>query len=930
MGAHKSIPLLTTKFHIQPVRRNIVRRPNLIDRLNAGLNRKLTLISAPAGFGKTTLISEWAERLQASSLKANQIVDRIAWLSLDDSDNDYVRFLTYFIGALQSIGAEYDPTGSIGKATGELLRMPEPPPEEIMTALLNRISALQDGIIVILDDYHYIETEAIHGALTFLVEHMAPEMHLVISTRQDPPLALARLRAEDAMTELRAADLRFSLPEVGEFMNQTMNLDLSTKDITLLEARTEGWIAGLQLAAISLQGRDDAAALIESFTSSHRHVTDYLLQEILNRQSEKLLMFLLQTAILDRLTGPLCDALTGRDDGQEVLETLEHTNLFIVPLDSERRWYRYHHLFAGLLRQRLQHTQPEEIPILHNRASEWCKKNGFFDEAIQYALQADDFEQAVRLIEEHVDVIWQRGEHAKLWRWLKKLPIELVFSKPLICIFHAWYLFHDGQLDAAERSLQAAEQVIGSGTESAAQIGPEVPGGQRGADRLKIQGRVATIRACLSSYRSDVPMIIHDARKALECLPEQDLTWRSLTVIVLGDALFFTGDMRAAYKAQYEAVQACKAAAHTYYIMVAHLKLAITLRFQGRLQRTIEICRQQMQFADENGLSQTKVVGWLLTIWSDVLAELNDLQGAIERAKKGVELVEGSGDMAKIGWSYLFLIRVLFACGDITGAEAIIRKMENVAREPDVLPGVSNLIAGWQIRIWLVQGKLEAASQWMAEHGLNADRDLDSPHGMGFFPLFEHIVTARILISQGRLDKATALLECLLVYAERGERTTKVIEILLLQALALQAADDLAESLARLERALSLAEPEGFIRIFVDEGPQMARLLYEAAIRGIAPDYAQRLLAAFPVAAPEQPAESKIPGSDLIEPLSERELEVLQLIGDGLSNQDVGEKLFISLHTVKAHTRNIYGKIGAHSRTEAVAKARAFGILPSR
>jgi len=419
------IPLLQTKLYIPPVRPELVSRPRLIEQLNKGLHRKLTLISAPAGFGKTTVVSDWIRQSEIP----------VAWLSLDDGDNDPVQFLTYFIATLEQID------NTIGQTGQGMLQSPQPPPPEaLITALINEIAAVPSQFVLVLDDYHLIEAQAIHDALTFLLEHLPPRMHLIIAAREDPPLSLARLRARGQLTELRATDLRFTSAEAAEFLIQVMDLNLSAEDIAALETRTEGWIAGLQLAAISMQGRADTASLVQSFTGSHRHVLDYLVEEVLEQQSESVQAFLLHTSILDRLTGTLCDAVTGQDNGRATLEILDRANLFIVPLDDERRWYRYHHLFGDLLRQRLRQTQSEQVPTLHNKASEWYEQKGFVDEAIDHALRGECFERAVHLIEAHVDTIWQRGEHAKLRRWLDRLPAEVSSSKPQLCIFRAYYL----------------------------------------------------------------------------------------------------------------------------------------------------------------------------------------------------------------------------------------------------------------------------------------------------------------------------------------------------------------------------------------------------------------------------------------------------------------------------------------------------------
>jgi LuxR family maltose regulon positive regulatory protein len=909
--------LLTTKLFIPHTRPELVSRSRLIERLNACAHPscKLTLISTPAGFGKTTLVSEWVQTVSGATPPI-----AIAWLSLDEGDNDRARFLTYLIAALN----QTQETGTtIGKVALSMLHSPQPPPvEAVLTPLINEIATISDRIVLVLDDYHLIESSEVDEALAFLLENLPPQLHLVIATREDPRLPLSRLRARGQITELRAADLRFTFAEAAEFLNQVMGLDISTQDITALERRTEGWIAGLQLAAISLLGKEDTTKLIKSFSGSHRLVLDYLIDEVLIQQPQSVQNFLLQTAILDRLTGSLCDTLTGQDNGQATLEMLERANLFIVPLDEERRWFRYHHLFIDLLSQRLRQNKPDQIPGLHERASAWYEQNGFVDEAIEHSMRAQDFERAAHLIEEFIDVLWGRGEHRKLQHWLDGLPDEILFSKPYLNIYRARYLCNSGQLDDAEKILHTVEEALTSSTYTASETDP--------SDREKLRGRAAATRALICSYQGDVQGIIQHARNALEYLPEHDITWRCITSQALGNALGFKGDMAAAYKARLEALQACEAAGDIFLVMLSNLQLAITLREQGQLQKTIEKCQQQFQSADELGMSQTRLNGYLLAVWGETLAELNDLEGALDRAEKGFKLTERSGDLQMIGWSFMCLIRILFSRGDLIDAEATIHKMENLAQKSYLPPWIANQMAAWQARIWLAQDKVDSASQWVRQRGLYTGEQIKMLNEIDFFLLFDYLVLARILIAQKRLDETARMLERLLKAAESGDRNSKVIEIRILQALVFQAKGETDRALSALEKALALAEPEGFIRIFVNEGPPMARLLYKALSRGIAPDYIRQLLVAFPDAEREQTEpKSQVPRSPLIEPLSDREIEVLHLIAEGLTNQEIAARLYLSLNTVKVHTRNIYGKLDAHNRTQAVTKARAVGILPS-
>ena len=943
--------LLKTKLHIPPIRPGLVSRPRLIERLNAGLgqnlSRKLTVISAPAGFGKTTLIAQWLDTARCPS----------AWLSLDESDQEETRFLAYVIAALRTTETRQDSARNIGKGLLSELQSPQPPPAEaVLISLINDLAALPDRMLLVLDDYHLIDAQAIHAAVAFLLEHLPPQIHLVIATREDPPLALARLRARGQLTELRAADLRFTSAEAAQFLNQAMGLDLAAQDIAALEARTEGWIAGLQLAAISMQGREDTVSLIKSFAGSHRYVLDYLLEEVLERQPEGIQAFLLQTAILDGLTGSLCDAVRfgvaetqssfrgtgvrlngveaspGQEDGQTILEALERANLFIVPLDEERRWYRYHSLFADLLRQRLRQMRREQVPALHRRASEWYELNGFVEQAIEHALQGDDPVRPARLLDEQAEAIWLRGEHANLQRWLAKLPDEVVFSRPQLCIFHAWYLFAGGQQEAAEQRLQACEQrfepAADGGTENRS---PNGEGGIADSDRMKLRGMAAVIRAFMATYLGDIEAMAFHGRQALERLPEQELIWRRNAALALGDAQGFKGDVEAAYHARLQAAEAAAQAGDTFFSIMAYMKVAVTLREQGRLRDTLALCQREIQRADSSGLPRGSVVGALLAIWGEALAELGNLEEAADLANQGVALAERGMDLALRGWSYLCISRILFSAGDTDGAHRIFQRVESTARESNLPAWITSQVAAWQARVWLAQGRLEAASEWAVRRGLYTGEKSKPLPELDFASLLEYVVLARILIAQGKLEQAHGLLPWMLEAAEVGGRTSKSIEILGIQSMAFQAEGKLTLALQSLERALSLAEPLGFAGAFVDEGPPMARLLYEAAARGIAPEYARCLLSAFQVQAPGQYDRPKIQvqEQDLIEPLSEREMEVLQLIAKGLTNREIASRLFLSLNTVKAHSRNIYGKLDVHSRTQAVVRARTLGILSS-
>ena len=545
-----STPILATKLYIPPPRPRVVPRPRLIARLDAGLDGKLTLISAAAGCGKTTLVSAWVTGCGLPT----------AWLSLDEGDSDSARFLTYLIAALQTVAP------AVGQGALAALQAPQPPPPEaILTAVLNDLAALPDGLLLVLDDYHAVDAPAVDQALAFLLQNLPPQLHLVIATREDPSLPLARLRARGQLTELRAADLRFTPDEAAEFLNQVMGLNLAAEDVVMLETRTEGWIAGLQLAALSMQGRTDAAAFIRTFTGSHRFVLDYLVEEVLLRQPERVRSFLLQTSILDRLSGPLCDAVTVQEGSGDVLEELDRGNLFVVPLDDSRQWVRYHHLFAEVLQARLLRELPDRAPVLHRRASEWYERNALPSAAIRHALAAQDFERAARLIEMETSMLRDASQEA-LWKsWVQALPAEQVRARPVLIVYYALALL-PAELDAAEARLQDAERWLqpaaGLRERSAVaadEADPATGGGERGQSQgmvvvnqeefRSLPGTISIVRAYRAGALGDLPGALRYARQALDLLPASDRFWRGAAAALLGIANWRSGDLDAAYRA---------------------------------------------------------------------------------------------------------------------------------------------------------------------------------------------------------------------------------------------------------------------------------------------------------------------------------------------------------------------------------------------
>jgi LuxR family maltose regulon positive regulatory protein len=904
-----STPILATKLSVAPSRPNVVLRPRLSERLDEGLQGRLILISAPAGFGKTTMISQW---LAGCGRLEPEV--RPAWLSLDEGDSDPARFLTYLIAALRTVVAE------IGEEALGMLQSPQPPPTEaVLTALLNEITTLPHGFVLVLDDYHVVDSEPVDQALAFLLEHLPPQIHLVIATREDPALPLARWRARGQLTELRAADLRFTPSEAAEFLNRVMSLDLAAEDITALETRTEGWIAGLQLAAISIRGRSDVAGFIQTFTGSHRFVLDYLVEEVLQRQPERARRFLLQTSILDKLCAALCDAVTRQKHGKGMLERLERGNLFVVPLDDGRRWYRYHHLFADVLQAHLLDEQPDQLPALHRRASEWYEENGSRSDAIRHALCAKDFGWAADLVERAGPLV-EEGSQAATWmKWARALPDELIRDRPALSVWYAYGLLGTGEIESAEARLTDAERWLEPGRSR-----PTVA-----VDEDQLRSLLATIavaRAYHAHSLGDVPGTVKHAQRVLELLPEGDHLRREQAIALMGMTYWAGGDLEAADRVFAGYSMRLLAAGNIPDAISATTVLTDVRPALGRLREAVDALRWLLQVVADQGEPLPPDTADLYRGLGELDLERGDLAAAAEHLLRSKELGE-QGELPVWRWRWCVAqARLNQTEGDLEGALSLLDEAQRLFIRtplPDARP-----ISALKARIWAAQGRVSEALEWARERGLSVDDDPSYLHE------FEHLTLARVLIGHheservaGAADEAVRLLERLLHAAEDGGRIGSVIEILAMQALAHQARGDTSLALAPLERALCLAESEGYVRVFVDEGPPMARLLQEAASRAMAPDSARRLLAAFPSARPgdAHPSEARCEGKEL---LSNREIEVVQLIAAGLTNREIAARLYLSLYTVKAHARSIYDKLDAHSRTQAVAKARELGVLP--
>ncbi len=923
-----STPILATKLFIPLRRPKVVPRVRLIERLNEGLHGKLTLISAPAGFGKTTLVSEWLTGGERP----------VAWLSLDEGDSDPARFLAYLVAALQTLDLSrvHPERAGIAEMLGAgvmgALQSPQPPSIEVLlTALLNEIATIPGGFMLVLDDYHMVDASSVDQALAFLLDHLPPQMHLVITTREDPQLSLARYRARGQMTELRATDLRFTPAEAAGFLNRVMDLDLSAEDVTALETRTEGWIAGLQLAALSLRGRADVAQFVRAFAGDNRYIVDYLVEEVLQRQPERVRSFLLQTAILDRLHGPLCDAVTGQKEGSARLEALERGNFFVVPLDDKRHWFRYHHLFAHVLYAHLMTEQPDQVATLHQRASAWYAQHGSPPDAIRHALAAEDFERAADLVELAVPAMSRSRQEATLLGWLKALPNELVRARPVLSVTYAHLLLDGGAVDGVEERLRDAEEWLDMTADSHAQdnLRRRMVVVDNGAFR-RLPGAIAVARAGQALARGDVADTAKYARQVLDLVPEDDHLNRGGAAGFLGLAAWTSGDLEAAHRAFAEGMAHLQKAGNISDTIGGAITLADIRIAQGRLREAMRTYERGLQLAVAQGAPVLRGAADMYVGMSEIYRERNDLHAATQCLLSSKELGEHTGfPQYRYRWC-VAMARIREAQGDLDGARDLLQEAERLyvrAFSPNVRP-----VAALKARVWIAQEKVGETLGWVREQGLSAHDDLN------YLREFEHITLARVLVARYRnnhtdalIRDAIGLLERLLNAAQAGGRTGSVIEVLVLQALAHRVQGDLSAALLPLQQALTLAEPEGYVRMFVDEGPPMAQLLGEAAGRGILPDYTGALLTAYKVEgqsnAGASPFATPPAAQSLVEPLSQRELEVLRLFKTDLSGPEIARELVVALSTVRTHTKGIYSKLNVNTRRAAVNRATELDLI---
>jgi LuxR family maltose regulon positive regulatory protein len=899
--------LLATKLYIPPLHRDLIDRPHLIQRLNDGLtqNRRLTLISAPAGYGKSTLLRQWV----------SQVDIPVAWLSLEKGDNAPGRFWSYFVSALQTIPSLRQ--AGIGELILQSLPSSQLPPLETFLAnLLNDLAQRQDRVLLVLDDLHAVTEDQIHRDLVFLIDHLSQSdggLYLALTSRMDPPWPLARWRARSELTEVRAKDLRFSPAEAAAFLNDVMQLKLPGKAIALLDQRTEGWIAGLQMAALSMRGREDRAGFLESFSGSHRFVLDYLIEEVLSQQKPEVLDFLRHTSILEQLTAPLCDAVTAGDDSQARLAYLEKSNLFLVALDEQRQWYRYHHLFADLLRKDLKQTQPKIIAELHQRASAWYAENNFLAEAIGHALDAGDVAQLNKFVSGNALAMAEHAELQGVLRHFEQMSEQEICSKPWLCMAYAWVKAY---VDPSEEIGRILEKVMLS-----------LGGVDDALERQHLTSHLDAIWAYVAWVKGEADRALEFARSALAGLPADDWMTRTHVLNTQGLAFQYLGDLPAAIQSFEAAAAAGQRTGKAYESFHAYTNWAYAEVLRGRLHQADSLCQQVLSLAEQDGLHCTglPVLAYAYATMSMVQLEWNQVEAAVQHARQGVALAEQWNQADTLHFALSCLSDALNAAGNYEEAYTVNQRSMLLATK--VSPWFVRISASDEILLHLAKGNIPAAAHRFAElEPLVEKRDI-----IGRFM----VVKVSLLYTQGSYLDVITVLDEVMDEIMHSEGFWYPMNLLSLRALALHVLGREDEAVQIISSCLTRAKPEGFVRVFVKHGTPMHRLLELAAKQGVEVEYIHQLLPAFNI--PTAPIVSRAPGTfgtrsqhpgvALVEPLSERELQVLRLLDSPLTSEEIGRELYVSANTVRTHIRNIYGKLDVHGRLEAIRKARELKLI---
>lgn len=897
-----SLPLLSTKFNLPTPGNKFVNRPRLVQRLNEAVDAQssLILVCGPAGYGKTSLVAEWVHG--SKKFQPGQV----AWLALDNEDNDLTRFLTYVVAALQRNHPGF------GSGLINLLRSHKISPyPALATMLINELDGFSNPQFLILDDYHLIDSESIQNFMAFLIDHQPPMLRLVLITRTDPNLPLARMRAKGQLVEVRQAELCFLPEEVQQFTSRVMDLDLSGEQLVLLVKQTEGWISGLQLAAVSMRNIQDRSAFLEKFSGDHEFIADYLTEEVLTRLPLPVRDFLLQTSVLERLSADLCQVITQSTDTQKTLNYLLDSNLFIMPLDNQHKWFRYHPLFADLLRKRLLAQQDFSPKKIHLRASLWFREEGLLDLAITHAIAGEEYDLAATMIGQIAEKYLMVGQATTLLRWLEALPEDLILAQPILGSLKGFSLI------LCNRSIKEAMTLIAK-MDAAGSL-------------AEFHGEMVTLRALLLIMQGKSDEAIQLSGQALQQLPLERVFFRSLAADSLGMAYTLAGDFEAARVAFEQVVEISTQSDNVMMTLMALTNQAGLLYMQGKLRAGIRICQQVLDLAGQRIGRQTPITGKTLLNLGEMVREQGNLELADKYLSEGARLMD---DFTEIGlpMAYLSLAKLKMSSKDWESAQHYIDLARQRASETHSTKMDDQLVEVAQARLWIARGQLEQAAGWAQDRGfmdqspLQSITSLDRRSGVGQLEQVELMTLARLYLAKGHPGNALELLEALYFSNEARGIKRRQLECLVLKTLALKQMGQTEQALDCLSEALQLGQPEGFQIVFVEEGQPMLELLYLAVTRKIYPDYSKKLLKVLS----QEDWVEKNPGEldDLIEPLSARELEIISLIAEGLSNKEIATALFISISTVKGHTSNIFGKLSVKNRTEAVSRGRRMGLIP--
>jgi LuxR family maltose regulon positive regulatory protein len=895
--------MLLTKLHIPRAGDHIVHRPELYEKLDIGLSRKLIVISAPAGFGKTTLLSDWI----------NQRKIPTAWFSIDNGDNDPVEFLGYIISGIQSIHEAF------GQSALRLLKSPnEPSPESIAGLLINDILKINHDFLLVLDDFHLISNNEIIRLVAFFLERIPDNIHIVILTRSDPTLPIARLRSQNQLVELRSSDLSFTANEISDLFNRKLKIRLSVDDVYSLETITEGWIAGLQLTALSIQGREDISAFIHDLKGDNRYILDYLMEEVLKIQTDDIREFLIQTSVLEQMSAPLCNNVLNRNDSRIILETLDKNNMFIVPLDDERHWYRYHHLFADLLKQRLQQKDQMLIIDIHNKACDWFEQNNMVDLAIEHALKIKNYEKGIQLLGETVERMWENGLHAAIRKYGDLIPDELIKNNPEFCLYYAWILISAGQLEHAKPYLASAENIATN------RISDKKTSNENIDYNKNLLGRIFVAFAYLNSNKEHPESIIEYCEKAIENLKDDNPLWFSWIWFSYGIAYYSGGDIHESNKAFKKAWEYGEKSGNLYLISAIAFRVADNEQQLGHYKSAYKKCSDLLTFMKKRGYSQIARTEWsyagLFTVMASTQAAWANMEKAHEYIKIAYDLSTSTKDIAiKLPVLVLYSV-VLFLGGDTTGAEQKMNEMEDIMKQNYIAPFLTYIYLSSKIFVLIETGQLDQAENLISKYGFGLDKKKSQADDMVYFSY------ARLLLAQYKVDEAELLLSELYALANESKRIERLIGIKMYYAIIYKMRGNHEKAVINVIEAMEMAPNENLFSYFLYDLHHTKDLLNEV----------------FRI---HTTAKTKIPAKfvenlklllvrkEILKKihvaidLSARELDTLKLIAEDLSNQEIADKLFISLNTVKTHVKNIYLKLEADNRTKAITKAKELGII---